>query len=66
MATATEKQTRVEYQEVRMDSIISYYATGFDLEGAQVSRCEWFYDAGKQTVVLKLFIDPNESEAPHD
>lgn len=53
MSKPTTKLT-IQYSEVKMDRLIEYWCANFDTPKPTLG--EWFYDPGKGTVILKLYV----------
>ena len=53
---------RVEYQEVPLEEVISYYSDDFEPVGVLIDSCEYFLDIQKGVVVFKLYTEDAKDE----
>lgn len=52
------KDVEMQYQEVTLDNVISYYAIGFTPEDKRLISYEAFVDTAKGVVVFRLYTMP--------
>lgn len=52
---------KIQYQEHDVESVMSYFAAGFEMkEGQKLFNHEWFYDSKKGKVVFRLTIQEKQ------
>ena len=52
---------RIEYQEITIQHVLDYFVKGFRMRRHEkITSYKWFYDAHKEVVVFRLFLEKEE------